>query len=1229
MANYELNVKINGIDQSVSTIGQLEQALSATNAELQKTEQTSKSFGELTRQAQNIENYLGVITKDASTFNNQLKAVSTTTSNLGKSFQQTADAAEQLGSDSNIKKLNTSIGETVNKSTSLRTELRQITQELQNLEPGSKRFQDLSLRAGELRDQIADTNNVVTALAGNTTERLGSALNGVVNVGITGLQGVVGSMQLFGVESERAREVMEKLQGLLLVTQAIQGFGGLPDAIAQITAGFSSLVGARAADLSVQEAQIAANEVESVTNTINTVSQEANTVATEAHAAASALDATATGAATVATEGFTAALASNPIGLIVVGLTALVAALFLFSGGEEKAKESIEDTSKAMNDQVSQSKTYADQLAEVTMLKKKLDILETLSGEERVKALADLDKEYLLERSKNFDEQQAGLKNTLDKQIEDVGKFRDTFKKIIVETSTYSVGSPLTMGTSGETKTRVEEIGRAELDGLTKNFNDRTNLLDKQRAEALKGLTKGSDQEIITTRKYDLEKLQAQVDYNVRYLYSQLKFLQDSSDNDKEAKDKDIRNLIKVLNEQKGLLATAYTAQVKLLADANERKAEEEERAAEEAERKRQAALDRQREQYKQAYDAIKSSIKTRLDEAQAIEEKYINDLTKLKFTTKLEEINFEKEQEEKKLNEIDKFRKEDVNKSVLKGKEKQKLVTQIEEETTQARVALDNFYIAKKQQIIDEELKIERKKSEDLKDINKILTNEISFGDQSVTDTKQALALKEEQLKLTQLEFERQYFRGVKNIQLENNVELLKNNEDYYNEVNKQKQANLTAQRDLDIAEAEATAIKNVGNFADYLEKTFGLSELARQKEYAASRQQLDNNLKDNLITEEQYLQQVANLDEKYREMQRQADIKSANDSFDLEKASLDKRFNEGVLKQAEYDKQLETLTKKKNTTINGLNDKAYDDTAQSYYKTSVNNETQVVTKKKEINQKYSQDQIKSNEDTEETILNARLAALDKWAKFAVDTLNSITGLFQAISDLTKTNLDNQLIDLKLYNEARQNEINTQFNNEVAGLQKQLQEGLISQEQYNTAVTKLEDNRASNSEKLLEAQRLKELKIKKKSFEDDKKLKIASAIISGIQGAVAAFTGAFTSIPNPIAAAVVGGLMAGLVAATTAVQVAAISKQKFDSSGTIPGVEAVSTSAPSSTTSAITQASSGGFTSFNQSAMGAPTNQAGTTPFSSGSQRVYVLESDITATQDRVRVLESNSTFG
>jgi hypothetical protein len=64
-------------------------------------------------------------------------------------------------------------------------------------------------------------------------------------------------------------------------------------------------------------------------------------------------------------------------------------------------------------------------------------------------------------------------------------------------------------------------------------------------------------------------------------------------------------------------------------------------------------------------------------------------------------------------------------------------------------------------------------------------------------------------------------------------------------------------------------------------------------------------------------------------------------------------------------------------------------------------------------------------------------------------------------------------------------------------------------------------------------------------------------------------------------------------------------------------------------TSSAVQQASQGGFTGFNENAMGTPQNQPGSTGFTSGGQRVYVLESDITATQDRVRVLESNSTFG
>jgi len=52
----------------------------------------------------------------------------------------------------------------------LRQELKALTLELQNLEPGSERFTELTQRAGQLKDQIADTNAVIQATAGAPLE---------------------------------------------------------------------------------------------------------------------------------------------------------------------------------------------------------------------------------------------------------------------------------------------------------------------------------------------------------------------------------------------------------------------------------------------------------------------------------------------------------------------------------------------------------------------------------------------------------------------------------------------------------------------------------------------------------------------------------------------------------------------------------------------------------------------------------------------------------------------------------------------------------------------------------------------------------------------------------------------------------------------------------------------------------------------------------------------------
>lgn len=292
-------------------------------------------------------------------------------------------------------------------------------------------------------------------------------------------------------------------------------------------------------------------------------------------------------------------------------------------------------------------------------------------------------------------------------------------------------------------------------------------------------------------------------------------------------------------------------------------------------------------------------------------------------------------------------------------------------------------------------------------------------------------------------------------------------------------------------------------------------------------------------------------------------------------------------------------------------------------------------------INEYYKNEEAKVNENFRlkekeadrknlEDTWALRNENLQKWTDFGAQVANTLLDLFNSFNELAKVNSENYLREQRDLTAQQTSDLNEQYNLQRASLDEKLAAGIISQQQYNDAIKTLDTNLTSSTEALNKAYRAKELAEKKKAFESDKKLKIAQTIISGIQGAVSAFTGAFQL--GPIAGPIVGGILAGLVAATTAVQVAAISKTKFD--GGAPEITPPNTSGAGggdAAAASVTQASTGGFTGFNQNLIGTPTGAGatGTTLNPQEPQRVYILESDITNTQRRVSTLESNASFG
>jgi len=241
---------------------------------------------------------------------------------------------------------------------------------------------------------------------------------------------------------------------------------------------------------------------------------------------------------------------------------------------------------------------------------------------------------------------------------------------------------------------------------------------------------------------------------------------------------------------------------------------------------------------------------------------------------------------------------------------------------------------------------------------------------------------------------------------------------------------------------------------------------------------------------------------------------------------------------------------------------------------------------------------------------------------------------LISAAQTAISTGLQTQLAETQLAYQAQTEAAMNSYNAQVQAQKEQLTSGVINRDEYNKRIKGIDDNLKKQQLAAQQKQIAEENKLKQKAFEQEKNLKIAQTIIATIQGALSAFTGAMQL--GPIAGPIVGGILAATVTALGAVSVANIAKQKFV--GTAMPVQQMDTNVdiPEGTSSsdAIKQASSGGFTKFQPSLVGAPTGPAttgtgtGTNATPTAQPQYVVSVIDINAAQQRVDVLEGNASF-
>ena len=251
------------------------------------------------------------------------------------------DAIENVGKDA--KKTD---GSFVN----LRKELKQLTVQLQNLDPASKEFETVAKRAGQIKEQM---RGVADAINDADPEKFGGKFQRTAE-GIAGaFSAVTGAQALFGQQSEEIEKQMLKVQGAIALTQGISAMKELKN---------------DALDLAMSIKNTVVNAFKSLTTAqmINATETGSLTLLQKGYALA-------VGTSTGAMKAFRVALAATGIGLVVVALGFLVEKMISYMSSTDdatKAQDRLtastkrfnserERMNKKMNDSIDFEKNYA------------------------------------------------------------------------------------------------------------------------------------------------------------------------------------------------------------------------------------------------------------------------------------------------------------------------------------------------------------------------------------------------------------------------------------------------------------------------------------------------------------------------------------------------------------------------------------------------------------------------------------------------------------------------------------------------------------------------------------------------------------------------------------------------------------------------------------------------------------------------------------------------------
>lgn len=220
----------------------------------------------------------------------------------------------------------------------LTSQIRQLTEQLAVMrlegKQDSQEYAELSKKAGDLKDALADATQEVKNMASDTSQ-LDTVLS-FASGASGGFAAYTGAMELFGAESEDVQEAQKKLQTAITITTGVQAIQNAVQKQSAIMLGISRL-------------QMAALSKAQVYNRLVTMQGTKATLA-----------------ATIAQKAFNLIAAANPYVLLALALVTVVGALVLFASNTDKSAKNQQKLNEAQKVWLDYLETEATEMNRVS-----------------------------------------------------------------------------------------------------------------------------------------------------------------------------------------------------------------------------------------------------------------------------------------------------------------------------------------------------------------------------------------------------------------------------------------------------------------------------------------------------------------------------------------------------------------------------------------------------------------------------------------------------------------------------------------------------------------------------------------------------------------------------------------------------------------------------------------------------------------------------------------------